>query len=158
MVWPLLVACGNALFGRRSTRTLDSENPLIITNSSFDANVIVPNDETDFPVALTTTSDVNTFYEPPSYAQAQILVNTNVTKGAAFDSASPVYLRGAPAESDSECPICLGPATVITARPSCGHWYHPECLFDWLDRSKHRGCPMCDTKIGTDIVVEDHLP
>ena len=138
---------------------VENENPIITTNSSLDGYVILPDHVTDFPVALTTTSDDQTVGEPPSFVEANILVNTHVPTAVAVDIASPVYLRGLPtSEGESECPICLGQPTSIVARPSCGHWYHPECLFDWLDRSKHRGCPMCDTKIGTDIVVEDHLP
>ena len=50
-----------------------------------------------------------------------------------------------PAGSDgAECVICLGevPAGETIAELACGHVYHPECIREWLTKSKDT-CPMC---------------
>ncbi len=147
MAWLLFAACKDALFGRRGSRNSDNENPLIAESNSFETGVLVP-------------PETNRTYEaplPPTYAEAANLLVNKLTDDVeeSKNSASPVYLRGVHLENDEECPICLGNPTNIVARPACGHWFHPECLFDWLDRSPHRGCPICDTEISTEILVED---
>jgi Ring finger domain len=146
MAWLLFAACRDTLFGRRGSPHAENSNPLIVESNSFDTPVLLP-------------AEANRSYEapqPPTYADAALLVNklTDDVKESK-DSSNAVYLRGVHLENDEECPICLGNPTDIVARPACGHWFHPECLFDWLDRSPHRGCPICDTKISTEIVVED---
>ena len=128
MVWPMLVACGNALLGRQRPRN-DNENPLVTNQTSFETNILLPSGA------------------PPPYIPP--LVNNN-------SKPSPVYLRGSDEHDDEECPICLGSPSPVVAKANCGHWFHPECLFDWLDRSPHRSCPICEAAINTDIIVDDN--
>lgn len=43
------------------------------------------------------------------------------------------------------CPICLTDfyeqELVTACEEGCGHWFHRECLFRWLDHSE--ACPCC---------------
>ena len=45
---------------------------------------------------------------------------------------------------DEKCPICqcnYKNNDLITDLPNCGHTFHSECLFKWLDTNET--CPMC---------------
>ena len=45
---------------------------------------------------------------------------------------------------DEKCPICqcnYRNNDLITDLPNCGHTFHSECLFKWLDTNET--CPMC---------------
>ena len=54
-------------------------------------------------------------------------------------------------EDESDCAICLedfsGDATKINigVLTSCGHYYHFECLWEWL--RMQLSCPICRTKV-----------
>ncbi|KAG0475379.1 hypothetical protein HPP92_015065 [Vanilla planifolia] len=46
------------------------------------------------------------------------------------------------------CSICLG--VVVDGEkerplPVCGHWFHPECIEEWL--KKQSNCPLCRANI-----------
>lgn len=51
----------------------------------------------------------------------------------------------AQAMSETNCPICLSDffedELVTSCDDGCHHWFHKECLFEWLDRSE--SCPCC---------------
>ena len=141
MIWEVFLRCLDALVGRREVAS--SSNPLVVESTAFHDPVIIRNNNTDHAVPT---------YEPPSLSVANVLANNS-------DSGSGnVRLRGSDADIGDECPICLGSPSAIVAKPPCGHWFHPECLLDWLDRSSHRSCPVCQANIGTGIQIEDDHP
>ncbi|KAK1256789.1 hypothetical protein QJS04_geneDACA020120 [Acorus gramineus] len=55
---------------------------------------------------------------------------------------------GADEEEEEEvCPVCLKCLVVgeELRRTRCGHWFHGECIFRWMGRS--RTCPMCRSSV-----------
>ncbi|KAK1315680.1 E3 ubiquitin ligase BIG BROTHER [Acorus calamus] len=55
-----------------------------------------------------------------------------------------VRYDGSGAEEEEEvCPVCLKSLVIgeEIKRTPCGHLFHGECIFRWLERS--RTCPMC---------------
>ncbi|EGC31342.1 hypothetical protein DICPUDRAFT_24824, partial [Dictyostelium purpureum] len=51
-------------------------------------------------------------------------------------------------EHDSRCSICLDDFIKdqhIKRLPKCSHFYHAECIDEWLTSSKT--CPLCKTEL-----------
>jgi len=45
---------------------------------------------------------------------------------------------------ESRCCVCLeeyAAGDVVKVLAGCGHWYHAECIDEWLGR--HNLCPVC---------------
>jgi len=48
------------------------------------------------------------------------------------------------------CPICLELFTVLPETvcvTSCDHYFHAECIRDWVVNSGNESCPVCRTNI-----------
>ena len=43
---------------------------------------------------------------------------------------------------DRTCSICLEPVTEGKSHP-CGHWFHRNCIKEWLETPSRNGCPNC---------------
>ncbi len=53
----------------------------------------------------------------------------------------------------SDCSICLSPVIDYPAptgavatgshRTSCGHIFHPKCIWEWYSKQEKGACPMC---------------
>ncbi|KAK1315681.1 E3 ubiquitin ligase BIG BROTHER [Acorus calamus] len=54
-----------------------------------------------------------------------------------------VRYDGSGADEEEVCPVCLQSLVVgeDIQRTTCGHLFHGECIFRWLERS--RTCPVC---------------
>ena len=47
---------------------------------------------------------------------------------------------------ENECPICLDKLTGNKAKLPCGHYFHTNCILDWINK-KHMTCPVCRIKL-----------
>ena len=147
-MWAVLVTCYNAMFRRR----LPEPEPEIVSRDEFSSlyydelPASATPSEGNLPSRPSLVDNVTAY--PPSPASP--------ASPPSSKNESHLYLRGAKRQNASEeCPICLGAPTEIVASPNCGHWYHPECIIDWLDRSNDRGCPICGQTIDSQIIVVD---
>ena len=43
------------------------------------------------------------------------------------------------------CPICLDNNNLDVVIENCQHWYHKECIYNWLKESN--SCPLCRVTI-----------
>ena len=43
------------------------------------------------------------------------------------------------------CPICLDDNNLDISIDKCKHWYHKECIYNWLKESN--SCPLCREKL-----------
>ncbi|CAE6382976.1 unnamed protein product [Rhizoctonia solani] len=54
------------------------------------------------------------------------------------------YADSPGARAEARCPICLddyAPDDIVTVVKRCSHWFHRECVQQWLSNS--RTCPVC---------------
>ena len=53
-------------------------------------------------------------------------------------------------ELKENCPICLEPFIILhgdVCITSCGHYFHHECIRDWVANSGNETCPVCRTTV-----------
>lgn len=62
-----------------------------------------------------------------------------------FREAMQRYAYTLPASSDVTCSVCLIEidGESETARLSCNHYYHKECIIAWCEKGSGHRCPMC---------------
>jgi hypothetical protein len=63
---------------------------------------------------------------------------------AAYELPSPQKYDG---KSVEECPICLGEivpeSSIVQRMPVCEHFYHSDCIREWLVNRGKSTCPLC---------------
>jgi|UniRef100_A0A6C0IT74 hypothetical protein len=43
---------------------------------------------------------------------------------------------------EDDCSICLDKLTKNQAKLPCGHYFHTNCILEWVDK-KNMTCPIC---------------
>ncbi len=59
-------------------------------------------------------------------------------------------------DNTGDCTICLSEykkGDIIGVIP-CGHHYHYDCCFDWFKTNVNNTCPLCRSKLTSDIVLD----
>eukprot|EP00933_Yihiella_yeosuensis_P066394 TRINITY_DN7064_c3_g1_i1.p1 TRINITY_DN7064_c3_g1~~TRINITY_DN7064_c3_g1_i1.p1 ORF type:complete len:343 (+),score=47.46 TRINITY_DN7064_c3_g1_i1:60-1088(+) len=61
------------------------------------------------------------------------------------------------ATGNLECSICLGEGTLLSTWRTlpCKHYFHEECLFEWLKRS--RRCPLCRVHLNIEYLSREDI-
>uniref|UniRef100_A0A7S1TJI1 RING-type domain-containing protein n=1 Tax=Compsopogon caeruleus TaxID=31354 RepID=A0A7S1TJI1_9RHOD len=57
----------------------------------------------------------------------------------------------------SECPVCLerlGETCPHLSRLPCNHYFHFDCLKDWIERGNGKKCPLCQFRLRRVLSVE----
>lgn len=44
---------------------------------------------------------------------------------------------------DEDCPICLEKLDGKIGHLECTHYFHEECLNQWIKKSNNKDCPIC---------------
>ena len=57
-------------------------------------------------------------------------------------------------DKEDNCPICLDELqrNEIVSVLNCGHFYHKDCLFKWIDQKKYK-CPVCRDAVFSNIIL-----
>ncbi|XP_020552788.1 RING-H2 finger protein ATL22-like isoform X4 [Sesamum indicum] len=100
----------------------------------------------------TTTPPPQTSREPPSAPPAGVTSGTLWTENSEVKTCTELLVLG---ESQGtslhvSCSISLeeyhiGKETLVKYLPQCGHYFHAECIDQWLQKSKT--CPVCRTSL-----------
>ena len=65
-------------------------------------------------------------------------------------------------QNDKSCVICLedytsGEEIVKSHNEKCHHYFHKDCMIDWLMKNKHEECPLCRAKYLVPPPVADNI-